>query len=134
MKEALKLFIEKAQQDEALKAKLNGISEEIQGDPQDEATKQAIIAAIIPLAKEKNIDLTPEDFSLSEGEISDRELADVAGGSCFCAVAGAGGGTDSNDGNVYGCACAGYGQGGDGDINDRNCQCVFTGIGDDFLS
>lgn len=133
MKESLKQFIEKVQQDDDLKAKLVDMKDHIKGDPQDKAVKEEMIAAIIPLAKEAGCDLTAEDFAVYEGEISDRELADVAGGSCFCAVAGAGGGTDGSDGNTYGCACVGYGQGGDGRADDTNCLCVFSGIGDDYL-
>lgn len=133
MKESLKQFVEKAQQDEELKTKLLALSEQFKDASQNEETKQKVIAAVIPLAKENGFDLTADDFAMNEGEISDRELADVAGGGfCGCPVVGGGGGTDANDGNTYGCACVGYGQGGDGRADDFNCFCPGFGDGNDY--
>lgn len=133
MKDSVKQFIEKAQNDEELRAKLQDVQEAFKDDPQNEETQDKAIAAIIPLAKEKGFDLNPEDFQIEEGEIEDNELLNVAGGSgCFCIAAGGGGGTDGDDGNTYGCACVAYGQGGDGRADDFNCWCVMGGQGFDF--
>lgn len=133
MKESLKQFIEKAQQDGELKTKLLALSEEFKDAPQNEETKQKVIAAVLPLAEENGFTLKAEDFDTNEGEISDLELAAVAGGGgCGCALVGGGGGVDDYDYNDYGCACVGYGQGGDGRADDFNCFCPGCGQGNDI--
>lgn len=134
MNEKARQFIEKAQNDEDVKAKLKDIAEQFKGAPQNEETQIKAISAIIPIAKEKGFDIKPEDFQIQEGEVQDGELENIAGGGgCMCAAAGGGGGTDAYDGNTYGCACVFYGQGGDGSASDFNCYCVAAGAGADHL-
>ena len=70
--------------------------------------EEAVKAAALAFAKEHGFALTEEDFEAPEGELSEKELAGVAGGgSCFCLVGG--GGTEGGNDGV--CACVGYGQG-----------------------
>ncbi len=97
--------------------------------------EEAVKAVTVSLAKEYGFDLTDNDFKIPEGELSEQELQDIAGGGqgphtggCYCVLAGGGGGTQT-DGDIYGCACAGYGQGGDGSADDFTCYCVGYGEG-----
>lgn len=122
MTNQVKEFIKKINSDQALKTKFQALVQE----NQKEIDRDAFIAEkVLPLAKEAGYDLTAEDFKTDDpafGEISDTELAAVAGG---------GGGTDADDSNTYGCACVMYGQGGDGRIEDFNCICALGGVGSD---
>ena len=132
MTNQVKKFIKKINSDQALKAKFQALVQE----DQKEIDRDAFITEkVLPLAKEAGYDLTAEDFKTDDpasGEISDAELAAVAGGGgCGCSVAGGGGGTDADDSNTYGCACVMYGQGGDGRIEDFNCICALGGVGSD---
>lgn len=120
MTNQVKEFIKKINSDQALKTKFQALVQE----NQKEIDRDAFIAEkVLPLAKEAGYDLTAEDFKTDDpasGEISDTELAAVAGG-----------GTDADDSNTYGCACVMYGQGGDGRIEDFNCICALGGVGGD---
>lgn len=80
-------------------------------------------------ARERGFDLSAGDFGLPAGEMSDSELENVAGGSCFCFTGGGGHGQDPQDGDAYFCICAVYGQGGDGRVSDANCCCPVWGGG-----
>ena len=115
MTENMKKFLEALSKDMGLQEKAKSASKE----------------ELVALAKELGIILTEADFEGPEGELSEKELAGVAGGRCICAMYGGGGGTDAKDDNTYGCACFVYGQGGDGRANDANCICVQAGGGDD---
>ncbi len=114
MNEKFKAFIEKAQADPDLRAKLPKMSKE----------------EFVATAKEMGFEFSEEDFQPPAGEVSDPELGNVSGGG-LCILFGAGWGTDSHDGNGYGCACVAYGQGGDGSITDGNCWCLVGGMGSD---
>lgn len=98
--------------------------------------EEAVKATAIAFAQEHGYVLTEADFEAPEGELSERELQDVAGGGgkgpdtggCYCLLGGGGGGTQT-DGDIYGCACVGYGQGGDGAADDFTCWCTGYGEG-----
>lgn len=70
------------------------------------ADKDEAIAAAVEKAAELGIPLSAADFEAPEGELSEDEMAAVAGaGKCSCAVGG-GGSADSSS-NV--CACVVFG-------------------------
>ena len=70
MNENVKKFLEEAEKNEELKAKLAALT-----DKETAAEKAAAIA------KEYGFDLKPEDFQMPEdADLSDEELARVAGG------------------------------------------------------
>ena len=64
---------------------------------------------LLALAKELGLEMTEADFVQPANELSDDELATVAGGFDECACAMGGGGT--------------------GDHNDKTCACVLVGGG-----
>ena len=133
MTDQAKEFIKKVNSDQALYEKFKALVPE----DQNGIDREAFIAEkILPFAKKAGYDLTAEDFKKdapTSGEISDSELAAVAGGDCCCVVAGGGGGVDMYDDNSYTCACVVYGQGGDGRANDANCFCpAGAGAGADY--
>ncbi len=116
MSENMKAFLEAASKNEEMKEKLKATTD-----------KEALIA----LANECGFALTEADLTSPEGELSEDELAAVAGGDsggCICVLAGGGGGKQTDD-DTYGCACVGYGQGGDGSIDDFTCWCTGYGNG-----
>lgn len=87
--------------------------------------------AVLALAQELGMPLTPADIEPPAGELDEGELENVTGGTsggCFCAMAGGGGGKNGRD-ETYGCACVGYGQGGNGEKDDFTCICVLGGDG-----
>lgn len=91
MNENLKEFLRKAAEDPAW------IEQNKDIEDKDEA-----IAAAVAKAAELGIPLTEADFEAPDEELSEDELAAVAGGTkCSCAVGG--GGTDDGYGDV--CAC-----------------------------
>ena len=123
MTENLKNFLKFVENNEELKEKAKELKTETA-----EKAKEIAIA----FAKENGFELTEEDFETPEGELSEGELADVAGGewkACLCSLVGGGGG-EASDGDTYGCACVGYGQGGDGGEDNWMCICVGAGAGD----
>jgi hypothetical protein len=72
-------FYKKAEADEKLKTALRAVKKQYEG--QDVAQKEAFIRDIIRTAKENaGIDLAPGDFGPVAGELSEEELAGVAGG------------------------------------------------------
>lgn len=128
MTENLKKFLEEASSDEALIEKF---------------TKAETPEAIIALAAEKGFTLTADDLKPEEasgGEVSDEELATVAGGkACFCA-AGGGGESGSNDHTCW-CVLGGSGSGyhrhncgyyGLKDGEENRCFCLGYGSGDSY--
>lgn len=129
MTENLKKFLEYVAQNPEAREKANALQTE---------SEEAVIATALAFAKEHGFNLTEADFASPEVELSERELAEVSGGTapgtgpdtggCFCLVGGGGGGTQT-DGDIYGCACVAYGQGGDGDAADFTCFCVGYGEG-----
>lgn len=52
--------------------------------------RQEAIKAAIKKAAELGLDLTPADFEKPGGELSEEELADIAGGACNCVLSGSG--------------------------------------------
>ena len=123
MNEKAKQFMEALQTDKELEGALKEALEGI--DPGER------MAEVVKFAQEKGFDLSEADLIPDEHEVSLGELDNVAGGTCYCSVAGGGGGTDSNDGKDYVCVCAVYGQGGDGSASDANCACIIGGAGED---
>lgn len=72
----------------------------------DIADKDEAIAAAVAKAAELGIPLTAADFEAPQGELSEDELAAVAGaGKCSCAVGGGG----SADSHSPVCACVVFG-------------------------
>ena len=100
--------------------KLKKASEAYTGDKSDEAVFDNVL---IPLAKEYGLSATFEEFKeytkaftgSAEGELSDDELSQVAGGkglgAAACASAGIGIGYASKNGISGGCFVFGYGTG-----------------------
>ena len=134
MSENLKKFLDLIANDKELEAKALACNE--LGEEKGKL-------AMLELAKECGIELTPADLAKEEKtasrELDDDELDAVAGGAatgdefgfCYCIAGGGGGGKDSDDGNTFGCACVAYGQGGDGRAKDANCRCIAGGVGTD---
>ena len=121
MTENLKKFLEYVDANAELKEK----AKELKAENPEEAIKIAVA-----FAKENGFELTEADFEATEGELSENELSDVAGGLNFCACvfAGGGGGKD-DDGQTFGCVCALYGQGGDAGDDNWLCLCIAGGAG-----
>lgn len=115
-------FLQKLSQDHALAEKFSTMSKD----------------ELLANAKTMGFDLTEADFTSPDKEMSESELAGVAGGQdhephdgkigCFCTLVGGGGGKD--EGETFGCACVAYGQGGHGQIDSFVCACLGGGIGD----
>lgn len=123
MTENGKLFLQKLSQDAELSKKISTMD------------KEQFLAA----AQELGFELNEKDFAPPEGDLSDDELAGVAGakkgsGGCGCLLAGGGGGKDLK-GDTYGCACVGYGHGTSGRAHRDddellvNCICIGGGAG-----
>lgn len=90
-KENVAKFFEKLASDKALAEKLAAVAKEYSSKGDDEAAlKAAAEAVILPLAKEAGFSFTAEELMAyheekqgdMEGEISDDEMANAAGG-CF---------------------------------------------------
>ena len=98
--------------------------------------KEEAVAAVIELASEQGVVLTPADFGVGEGELDDDELNAVAGGDyCQCFSGGTGMGTGAN---VHNCSCPQNGLGElfreneDGTISSSvRCWCGSLGNGTD---
>ena len=73
MTENMKEFLKEVENNAELKARLSAL-------PDEEASKEKVVE----IAKEYGFTLTAEDYEVGNAEnISDEELAAVAGGSCF---------------------------------------------------
>ena len=125
MTENLKNFLKFVGSNEEIQKK----AKELKSENPEEAKEIAIA-----FAAENGFELTEADFDAPEGELSERELSDVAGGGddwngCFCPLVGGGGGEDDDD-ETFGCACVGYGQGGDANDDNWQCICVVSGAGE----
>ena len=110
MTDNMKKFLEEASKEKALSEKLS---------------KTETPEAVIALAKKMGFTLTAEDLKAEEtwSEISDDEMAAVAGGKlCSCFLGGGGTGDD----NEKTCACV---AGGGGEWKDGNCRCVCVAAG-----
>lgn len=108
---------------ETMNAFLEALSrDEEQGKKVREMTDKAEILAI---ANKMGFALTEADFEAPEGELSEKELAGVAGGgSCYCFAGG--GGTRGDNDDV--CACVLYGTG-SGNSSGERCFCSLYGDG-----
>ena len=114
MTDKVKALLEKVSKDEKLREQFKGLK-----------GKEELLAK----ANELGFDISEEDLAAPEGELSEKDLADVTGGNwCHCYAVGGGGGTE-DDGDTFGCACVGYGQGGDGHTDHWTCYCVVYGEG-----
>lgn len=132
-KENVKLFYETLTKDEALQEKTRVIGKKYEGQKLDEKRMEEIYQKeLVPLAREAGY-----DFSLAEvkeyaaeaskpgmREISEEELAAVAGGGCcVCAAVGVG---DWGGGDME-CSCIGYGSG--HYSSTEKCFCIIGGGG-----
>ncbi len=121
MSENLKKFLEFVGNDPEISEKAKQLKAD---DP------EAVKAIVIAFAKEHGFELTEDDFAAPEEELSENELASVAGGGT-CACVGGGGGTaddpgSDGDDSVCWCVVGGFGY----DIwGDRRCTCAFGGGG-----
>ena len=96
MNEKVTKFYEVVSADDALQAELVAVTEDVnlEGVSEEEA-RQAIAEAVAAFAAEHDLDLTVEDVlaadaeAAAEGELSEAELAAVAGGvKCGCVIIG----------------------------------------------
>jgi predicted ribosomally synthesized peptide with nif11-like leader len=139
-KENVKLFYEALGKDKALQEKSRAIGKKYEGQKQDDVQSNLIYQEeLVPLAKEAGYDFTLAELKeyaqecekSGMREVSEEELAAVAGGKCcVCALVGVGN-IISQGGDPYGdqvCNCIGYGSGNwaGGGVN---CVCVLGGGG-----
>lgn len=120
MTDRAKEFLKKASQDKALGAKLEGLK--IEKDP------EKTIAGAVRIAREAGYELSPEDFSLQEGRMTDEEIVDVAGGWQTCVCVMGGGGKADEDGTACVCVLYGFGMRRD-DTKKTRCECINGGFG-----
>lgn len=138
MNENLRAFLAQAGEDEAWRAELAKLED-----------KQAAVEACLAKAAELGLTLAAEDFDEPAGELSEDELAAVAGaGDCMCML---GGGGTKDDGALEDrcwspflgyvdtvCACVVYGEGWadelspmEGDYDEyQRCICPMVGEGE----
>ena len=105
--ENVKKFEELLRSDEALQKKLAEAAKAFNGDKTDE--KAVFEATFAKLAEEAGLPLSygdVRDYAAAEGELSDEDLADVAGGRGFCFIIGGSSETEVQCDNVGGYACA----------------------------
>lgn len=101
------------------------------------ATQEDVLAMCLAKAAELGFDLTAADFAAPCGELSEDELASVAGGAvCFCNIGGGGTADEECQRNELGCldevcACviAGYGSYDDDGSTETRCACAQLGSG-----
>ena len=109
----LKKFYAALKSDEAMRDRLNAIGEKYQGAEPD---KEAAMADVVAFAKSEGFELTADEieayFNPAGGELSEAELANVAGGGC-------------KDSYVCGCLL-----GGGGSENGKTCACILGGYAD----
>ena len=125
-KESVKLFYEALARDKALQEKSVAIGKKYAGQKLDEAQTNSIYQQeLVPLARDAGYEFTLAELQeygaanekAGMREVSEEELAAVAGGSCVCVIGGSGK-TDSGN-----CGCMFAGEGGGG------CVCVVGGGG-----
>lgn len=123
MTENLKKFLEYASKNDDTAQKMEALA--------DETDKDALVRQTIEIAKDAGFSLSAEDFEENAGgELSEDELASVAGGKyCYCFI---GGGGEASEPDNKTCACVSYGYGKyDGEKKTR-CFCILTGEGIDL--
>lgn len=128
-KENVKLFYEALSKDAALQEKSKAIAKKHEGQKLEQAQLDRIYQQeLIPLAKGAGYDFTLDELKeyareigkIGPREVSEEELAAVAGGADYCACAFYGQGY----GGSCQCAIGGYGDGSGG-----TCVCVIGGGG-----
>ena len=103
MNENLKKFLEEVEKNEELKAKLKALTD-----------KDTAVEKAIEIAKEYGFTLTAEDCAQkADGELSEDELASVAGGVMGCFII-------SGDRDGGGCGCVVVGA-------VKSCGCAIAG-------
>ncbi len=135
-KENVKLFYEILSKDKSLQEKTTAIGKKYAGQKLDETQMEVIYQKeLIPLAKKEGYDFTlteiqdyaSETKKPAMREISEEELATVAGGEyCMCVIQGIG---NYHAGMGASCACT---LGGFGDLDyygKVDCVCVLGGGG-----
>ncbi len=125
-KENVKRFYDALAKDPTLQTKTRAITQKHQGQKLDQAQLDMIYQQeLIPLAKGAGYDFTLDELKtyaretgkIGPREVSEEELASVAGGaSCVCVIGGSGESLD--------CTCVAVGWGGGG-----KCVCVAGGGG-----
>lgn len=112
MNENIKKLLETLSSNEELRAELSTLGKD----------------ELIKFAKEQGIELTDADFESANGEISDDELATVAGGKwCTCFIGGGGTGEEKDRSKTCACVHAGVGLWKNGSVR---CACAGAGAGD----
>lgn len=115
MTEKMKAFLESISKDQELIKKVSTMTDK---------------ADIIAVANSLDIDLSEADFDAPEGELSEKELVTISGGTITCICPLVGGGT-SDDGLNTPCACIAGGGGVDYADLPR-CACIVAGVGEDI--
>ncbi len=125
-KENVKRFYDAMAKDPALQQKSRAITQRHAGQKLDQAQLDVIFQQeLIPVARGAGYDFTLEELKayaketgkIGPREVSEEELAAVAGGaSCVCVIGGSG--------ETLDCTCVGAGWGGGG-----KCVCVLGGGG-----
>ena len=115
MSKDIKEFVEMIKNDTAVQEKIKKAVEGYTGDKTDEAVWEAVLA---PIASEAGFDVTLNDYMAyvdeikASGELSDDEMAQIAGGAGFCFLIGGSGGAEASARKRDGCgACAFLGVG-----------------------
>jgi len=130
----IKLFYEALAKDKALQEKAKAIGKKYEGQKtDDDKVKEIYQQELVPLARQAGYEFTLAELkeyaqeSQKPGmrEVSEEELAGVAGGNCACVL---GGGGDLDGGKVD-CVC---GVGGGGGTKDSGSWCVCAVYGEGF--
>ena len=130
MTENMKAFIEKTEQNEALKSELEVLKKAYDNAEAISQNKEEIGQKTIDIAAKYGIILTINDFKT---ELSEEQLENVAGGgggACACAVAGLGFGLGHNGQGWCACGLAGTGFDSEDEYRDGMwCFCYLGGGG-----
>jgi hypothetical protein len=128
-KENVKRFYEALVKDAGLQEKFKAVSRKYEGQKPDVAQAETIYQKeLVPLAREAGYVFTLAELKgyvaaarkPAMREISEEEMAGVAGGNCACLVGGGG----KLDGHTCACVVGGGGMGG-----GTTCACVGYGEG-----
>jgi predicted ribosomally synthesized peptide with nif11-like leader len=129
--ENIRLFYDALAKDEALQDKFKGLMKKYEGQKPDQQQGDAICEEeCLPIAKEAGFDFTLEELaeyrhnaaSTTARQLSEDELAVVAGGLCVCVAVGYG---TLHNGDAL-CSCVGWGA---GSMYSQYCQCFLGGGG-----
>jgi len=128
--ENIKRFYDALAKDEALRNMFKEIAKKYEGQkPDDEQADSICEKELIPFAKSAGYDFTLEELKEysrdaakpATRQLSEEELAAVAGGTCVCVVSGYG---NLGNGILCGCGIGGWGQG-----EGQLCACFLGGGG-----